>query len=1320
MHQSHSSFGEFDAKLKQESHDGSEREVDDSEGEGENNDGNDGNDGESVFEMVDYTVAGDVERVAHVLEEALLGLSHMTMSERVSEQHRRTNCAGRVVVSVGARRASVTSILLGSSYNRDELLHSEILRWAGFVNSNHYSNSSKPNPHNSDCGVFLPNLAVLVITPVSEGNTPTSFDWDSEKLLMSAAQLALRGSTSTLTAAIFVATSSAWRRLYSGLMLSPGVSSSEISNSNFFVPVYSGPQISSHAESPDANLKFLLNRYALESKSVFTRFRMIHSAFIPSHHSNLLGLKNLFLERLRSGFLPPEKIDIINVSATATFSYFLDFSVSKSIGYYYDPLRIISHHISGQVPVGSNTDPILSVCLESFFNESICSDYLNNGTDLRNSAENSSVWTLTCFKQKHDTFGHGYLYNTMSNILQTWIDLPSSQKSSSIFSPEKQYAHFSPFESADISDQKQIKNNEFSDSATNRLHNSRPRANSSVTYQTGSKIPQSSLITRIAAAAASTIQDSVAATNPNLIPNINQFQFNANTLPEHIFSNASANSKYPDPGTFTLDPKIPRKDPESSLRTISAIARAKFPACAAFDSPLWRLCSHILSLISTQQHQQQSHYGQTTNSITISKLWPAFVRELRARWDLCGLDTESTLKKSYVEDFGVDLRDGILGQKIAMLGYCMKRKRQAAAMARKQQKTQDATVTIDPSSKTMAGSFDVEVVDAVGQHSGNNGLAEEEESLLSIGARFLNGVMNSAVGEDGVIGKNGWYETEEKSIPIVMNGSGSQAHSSKFNGNQYEQRKRQSYPYGESWNSDKSWEDFSPPLGSLDAKGSGFNHKSSDIDADDLVTNEYSVDVDEASVDNEDTDLFFDSLDFQDIPKIPTTIRVSKKSSLPHRPPQSDFKSFHIISPTKQQNGELLKSKSVGDTNDQQNSTSVLSDDSSGFIVGSISPAVTIPTTLEDEKKKRRVSSLAGDSFVKLPLDIFLSRESDDDKYTAVEIGDPDVAEGALRPVELGLKIFATGALMMVPEVQENGVMTEDMIADHERVLLALGTSKEATTIRAKMQTGQLKSDMESFKAANPRASLEDFVRWHSPRDWEINDSAPNGGKLSARMMDPGNLWQELWLAARRIPASRQKPLFEYEKEGEKVFLFLEDLTMNGIDDLFFHLLPTLFFVAYDAIVSNPLVSQIPTLSKQVLPLTNQIICLNWGYPDGLAASLSKFVEYLNYLEYLIGFSQSVLYKLPMQLSLVDRVLSQLNDEKTVSCEIRGILEREAVCDLLNDEGIFLDVPNKKEFVLITAVPYPTSDSRILQQRMYALLKEGEFRVLESIAYDES
>lgn len=40
-------------------------------------------------------------------------------------------------------------------------------------------------------------------------------------------------------------------------------------------------------------------------------------------------------------------------------------------------------------------------------------------------------------------------------------------------------------------------------------------------------------------------------------------------------------------------------------------------------------------------------------------------------------------------------------------------------------------------------------------------------------------------------------------------------------------------------------------------------------------------------------------------------------------------------------------------------------------------------------------------------------------------------------------------------------------------------------TLQAHAYSGSVTlSDMEAFKAANPGGTLEDFVRWYSPRDW--------------------------------------------------------------------------------------------------------------------------------------------------------------------------------------------------------------------------------------------
>lgn len=109
--------------------------------------------------------------------------------------------------------------------------------------------------------------------------------------------------------------------------------------------------------------------------------------------------------------------------------------------------------------------------------------------------------------------------------------------------------------------------------------------------------------------------------------------------------------------------------------------------------------------------------------------------------------------------------------------------------------------------------------------------------------------------------------------------------------------------------------------------------------------------------------------------------------------------------------------------------------------------------------------------------------------------------------------------------------------------MIQLGESEAGSEMRARMQSASLYSDMESFKAANPGSVLADFVRWHSPRDWiEVEDGSKVQGKLSSRMEQPGNAWQEAWNNAKPVPARRQKRLFDDTREAEKVLQYLASL----------------------------------------------------------------------------------------------------------------------------------------------------------------------------------
>ncbi|KAK3829770.1 MAG: Rab3 GTPase-activating protein catalytic subunit-domain-containing protein [Linnemannia elongata] len=153
------------------------------------------------------------------------------------------------------------------------------------------------------------------------------------------------------------------------------------------------------------------------------------------------------------------------------------------------------------------------------------------------------------------------------------------------------------------------------------------------------------------------------------------------------------------------------------------------------------------------------------------------------------------------------------------------------------------------------------------------------------------------------------------------------------------------------------------------------------------------------------------------------------------------------------------------------------------------------------------------------------------------EVADPHMSEGGLRPLK-DLKLLETGAPLMIPKLQDPGYMTEDMIQQQEELFETLGSSSDGAKMRAKMQSTQLISDMEAFKAANPGCVLGDFIRWHSPKDW-----AEDKRQMSARMADAGNYWQELWANSKRIPVGRQTPLFNYNQEAAKVLYYLDSLS---------------------------------------------------------------------------------------------------------------------------------------------------------------------------------
>ncbi|OEL29559.1 hypothetical protein BAE44_0009421 [Dichanthelium oligosanthes] len=126
--------------------------------------------------------------------------------------------------------------------------------------------------------------------------------------------------------------------------------------------------------------------------------------------------------------------------------------------------------------------------------------------------------------------------------------------------------------------------------------------------------------------------------------------------------------------------------------------------------------------------------------------------------------------------------------------------------------------------------------------------------------------------------------------------------------------------------------------------------------------------------------------------------------------------------------------------------------------------------------------------------------------------------------------------MMLLNSFQEmHAPYTQGLSGQLERDILSSGSSAPCL-------------DMSAFKAANPDAVFEDFIRWHSPGDWVSEDTAdgnsgwPPKGKLSQRMSEHGNVWRKIWNDAPPLPVSEQKSLLDPVREGEKVLHYLETL----------------------------------------------------------------------------------------------------------------------------------------------------------------------------------
>jgi hypothetical protein len=289
---------------------------------------------------------------------------------------------------------------------------------------------------------------------------------------------------------------------------------------------------------------------------------------------------------------------------------------------------------------------------------------------------------------------------------------------------------------------------------------------------------------------------------------------------------------------------------------------------------------------------------------------------------------------------------------------------------------------------------------------------------------------------------------------------------------------------------------------------------------------------------------------------------------------------------------------------------------------------------------------------------------------------------------------------------------------------------------------------MQAFKAANPGSVLEDFVKWHSPRDWEsiaqidpeelaelplTEEQREAGGRLSRRMCDTGaNFWHVSWNSAEPVPASQQKKMFDPQLEMEKAFHTLENISARQI---LFQLMVVAFNGIYHELALSP-ARDIAAVKAALVVLKEELegLCARMEQADldgdELLVDVDKIADLLSDTELKVSRATSLLAKLPGQHRMV------------------GELIQWGVVDLTFEEKAFvssvfelrLHQPEAREFTFLAPVQTldseggksgPTTPTKLARgalsedemfHRMYAYVRtdtRATFRMATALCYQD-
>eukprot|EP00747_Dinoflagellata_sp_TGD_P220689 gnl/TRDRNA2_/TRDRNA2_92620_c0_seq1.p1 gnl/TRDRNA2_/TRDRNA2_92620_c0~~gnl/TRDRNA2_/TRDRNA2_92620_c0_seq1.p1 ORF type:complete len:476 (-),score=100.85 gnl/TRDRNA2_/TRDRNA2_92620_c0_seq1:53-1366(-) len=332
---------------------------------------------------------------------------------------------------------------------------------------------------------------------------------------------------------------------------------------------------------------------------------------------------------------------------------------------------------------------------------------------------------------------------------------------------------------------------------------------------------------------------------------------------------------------------------------------------------------------------------------------------------------------------------------------------------------------------------------------------------------------------------------------------------------------------------------------------------------------------------------------------------------------------------------------------------------------------------------------------------------------------------------------LGTGEPLEAPVLLPPALMTEDMVI--QRDMASSGISDPAE--RANLHIKEVRSDMSSFKAANPNGVLADFLMWRSEVMGLFSDTFP---------LD----WLEQCWAESEPLASHEQPrrLFDPEREAEMALHSLENIEGTQLLlQLFRTLLRNTLEDFAETIVKDGSSPHLQSLHEKAVAASLAAFgpaAAKTGQEGDVAAALlgvdaefpeeellSEAVSAVDTLESAIRLATSLRAKLtPTCESLVEDLVEE--GEVTITSHtqrraIEGIFERSKILaqrqgrEAVDDKGIIESLPLCKEFVFLlqpAALPQHRVDAADTEapvsslastnaSRMYAEIRENHLRL---------